>query len=33
MNHREDFKIVFQKREIKFELLSDCIRLLFALHG
>lgn len=33
MNRREDFKIVFQKREIKFELLTDCIRLLIAVHG
>jgi hypothetical protein len=33
MNRREDFKIVFHKREIKFELLTDGIRLLFAIHG
>jgi hypothetical protein len=33
MNQREDFKIVFPNREIKFELLTDCIRLLFAVHG
>ena len=33
MNRREDFKIVFPKREIKFELLTDGIRLLFAVHG
>jgi len=33
MNQREDFKIVFPKREIKFELLTDGIRLLFAIHG